>query len=942
MARAPAAPHAFPQSCTLTATVASVTYGGQSFSIDGRRIWVLGAGLEYARIPPGAWADRIAAARQAGFNTIDTSCPWMIHEPRKGRFCFREACDVRRFVQLCSEAGMWVILRPGPYVGHDYDAGGLPSWLIETPDVRLREANEGFLERVSLYFRKLLAELSDLQATGGGPILLVQSEHAWLCANAHQAERYLGEVTRFIRESGFSVPIINANDLWPDSVGTIDTWRGSEDLLVHVRQLRAVQPDAPRLVSAFAPTTAVTWGAGEAGTASPETVLRRLAQVIAAGAQPVVSPFGGGTNFGFLGGRLAGRLDGFVTTSGAASGPLGETGARGPCYLAIKRLITFANDFGHVLADLDPDYHPVTLDVQPAAAGGRASARRPRLAVVPLRGASGRVGFVFASGAASGAARQATLVLEQGIRLPVDLGDQPVAWYLLDVDLQGSGRLDYANVSPFALVDRSVLVLHGPAKAPVLLSIDGSPLEATVPTGATPLVLKHKRVTLVICNTHQIDTTYRDARRVYIGAAGLDAEGTPRPAGASAVLAIRSGGATETLAAPAAGGKPRAQSITPPAWLAAPATAYVDGESPRFATLDGPQTLAACGAAHGYGWYRLRLKSAAASKRKWHLPEAADRVHVFLNGALVQLVGLGRGADRKPFLMQVPRGEQTIVCLVDNLGRFSEGNDLGERKGLYGHVQQVKRLTGARGQAAEADPVDPFTLRGYIAHRTFAQLSDSEQAVWTFTHARRTPILVEIDDLRASGTVVLNGKPVAYFAGDSGGRLGRYLLSRDSHQHFRRGRNELRFAPDLRQPGAVAEAIKATTLYECAETPTAGADWAFGKWEPPAASAYRPIAKTQARSLRGVPCWWRASFALTREVAALRLRTTGLSKGQAFVNGNNLGRYFTATADGRAVGPQESLFVPAEWVRTDEPNEIVLFDEHGFAPHKVRLALEPS
>ena len=74
----------------------SVTYDGQSFSIDGRRSWILGASIEYARVPPEFWADRIAAAKQAGFNTIATSCPWMVHEPRKGRFTFHGEYDIRR------------------------------------------------------------------------------------------------------------------------------------------------------------------------------------------------------------------------------------------------------------------------------------------------------------------------------------------------------------------------------------------------------------------------------------------------------------------------------------------------------------------------------------------------------------------------------------------------------------------------------------------------------------------------------------------------------------------------------------------------------------------------------------------------------------------------------------------------------------------------------
>ncbi len=72
----------------------------------------------------------------------------------------------------------------------------------------------------------------------------------------------------------------------------------------------------------------------------------------------------------------------------------------------------------------------------------------------------------------------------------------------------------------------------------------------------------------------------------------------------------------------------------------------------------------------------------------------------------------------------------------------------------------------------------------------------------------------------------------------------------------------------------------------------------------------------------------------------MRVQTTGLSKGQVYVNGHNLGRYFTATADGRAVGPQQHLYVPASWVNAARDNEIVVFDEHGFSPYRIRILNE--
>ena len=196
------------------------------------------------------------------------------------------------------------------------------------------------------------------------------------------------------------------------------------------------------------------------------------------------------------------------------------------------------------------------------------------------------------------------------------------------------------------------------------------------------------------------------------------------------------------------------------------------------------------------------------------------------------------------------------MALVDNLGRFAEGNDLGEGKGLYGHIYEVKRLAAVKPKKIDGAPVDPFELRGYIAGRTHGQLSDTDQVAWSFTHTRKAPILVEIDGAQASGTVVLNGKPVAYYAGASGGCRARILLRPGKTKGFKRGKNEIRFAPDLRQKGAANEVARAVTIFECVDTITAAASWAFAKWEPPAAAAYGPVSRTAAtRTLRGTPCW---------------------------------------------------------------------------------------
>ncbi|HRP64120.1 MAG TPA: beta galactosidase jelly roll domain-containing protein, partial [Phycisphaerales bacterium] len=93
-----------------------------------------------------------------------------------------------------------------------------------------------------------------------------------------------------------------------------------------------------------------------------------------------------------------------------------------------------------------------------------------------------------------------------------------------------------------------------------------------------------------------------------------------------------------------------------------------------------------------------------------------------------------------------------------------------------------------------------------------------------------------------------------------------------------------------------------------------------------------------ARSLRGLPCWWRTTFPATQAtIQPLWLETKGLSKGQVFLNGYNLGRYFSATATGKAVGPQTRLFVPGAYLNAEGENELLIFDEHGCDPSRCKF-----
>ncbi len=94
--------------------------------IDGKRVWLVSGSIHYFRVPAELWRDRLLKAKRAGLNCITTYVPWNYHEPIEGVWNFEGDRDVAQFVRLADELGLYVILRPGPYICAEWDFGGLP------------------------------------------------------------------------------------------------------------------------------------------------------------------------------------------------------------------------------------------------------------------------------------------------------------------------------------------------------------------------------------------------------------------------------------------------------------------------------------------------------------------------------------------------------------------------------------------------------------------------------------------------------------------------------------------------------------------------------------------------------------------------------------------------------------------------------------------------
>lgn len=923
--------------------MAIISFDGQSFSLDGRRIWLVSGAIHYARVPYPLWRQRIQAAKQAGLNCIETPVFWGAHEPKPRCFDFKQDLDLRRFVQTIAEEGMFCILRPGPYVGSQWDGGGVPPWLWrvkhaktrEPVEVELRQSNPLFLEACSRYLTAVFDQVKDLQinattgrlketlpegnlpgqaaggfhhSMGGGPIVLAQIENQWCCYNEEQHQGYLGELTRYLRENGCTVPISSCNNLWQRVDGTIDTWKGSRHLAADMRQLAVVQPNSPRLVSEYGIGSVTHWGHPQKSNLDPDPHLYRLAGILSSGSQYNLHMFHGGTNFGFRAGRDIDGPANFVTTSHNSDAPLNEGGGRGSSYNVIKRISTFASQFGGIFAHLEPNAFGVTA---------APTEKEHPLSIVHRQGGQGEVIFLLKS--SKDKTRQVDVMLPEGLTLPIPLGSERVAWFVRNCNLGGVAELNYTNLRPWAFVDRKMLVLFGPAGAEGLLGLNDAQYQFKVPTGVEPLVEHQEQLTIVVLNNLQVDSAYLFEGGLATGCAGLDDAG--QPLATCGKLPLRRIDTCGKITRTSKAGPGRVSAPKLESWHWAGSSTMLEG-SDSYRDLDGPTSFERLGNDYGYGWYRVRLGSARSVRML--APQAADRLHVYSNGKLQAVLGPGPGATEDPVTMRIG---PDVVLLADNLGRYSSGQFIGEHKGLFGHLVAVRTVRLGKPKIISGPGPDPFLISQYVHGQRKTVQPASDTLVWKLKPVTRKPMILDIRGFPAQGVLMVNHQPYALYA-DPGQR---YILTPGSNG-FTGGQNTVALAlyGRFNHKTNLSRYIK---LYQVTDVLTAKSQWSFAPWCQPPQKEFVPLPGI----LEPQPSWFLSSFVAKDTSWPLWLEPRGMSKGQIYLNGHNVGRYFVNSRTGHAVGPQNRYYLPEPWLHTDQSNRLVLFDEHGRSPQKCRL-----
>ena len=260
-----------------------------------------------------------------GLNTIETYAFWNLHEPSPGVFDFSGNNDISTFVRMAQEEGLNVIVRPGPYICAEWEAGGLPAWLFADPSIKVRTRDERFLAASNRYLSRLGRELAPLQAAHGGPIIAIQVENEY---GSYGNDRlYLEQIHQSLIRAGLGDSLFYTsdgprdliNDALPGILPAINFGIGKVQtsyirrflgFLYLASTMSQFHFDQPWMTGEYWAGWYDSWGREHVRT-DAALQAKDLAWMLDNGYSVNVYMFHGGTSFGFMNGANFGK-DGYL------------------------------------------------------------------------------------------------------------------------------------------------------------------------------------------------------------------------------------------------------------------------------------------------------------------------------------------------------------------------------------------------------------------------------------------------------------------------------------------------------------------------------------------------------------------------------------------------------------------------------------------------------
>lgn len=906
--------------------------------INGEPIYLLSGVIHYFRWPRGEWRDILLKAKAGGLNTIDTIIPWNLHEPEPGVFNFDNEADLPAYLDLIHQLGMYAIVRPGPYICAEWENGGFPAWLT-AQNLKLRTDDPIFLAAVQHWFDRLLPIFVERQIDRGGPIILCQIENEHWASGVYGHDAHQLTLAQMQQAAGLTVPLytcMGALDGYPEFR---NGWSG---MAAKLQATRSTWPDNPLMVSELWSGWFDNWGASAHNGKTAASLDRMMHELLAVGTSGVSHwVFAGGTNFGWYGGRTVGGDTIHMTTSYDYDAPITEYGDLTEKFFVARRHHLFLSTLGAqvspLLADATQRADGPTVIVPPAVKGRWAGGEEPFCTV--------RNGDFSATFLQNTSADRTTLQVfnaNPNLHLAVEVeahSIKPIYFNLvLPSPVQREGlrvRVNFHTSRILGCWPNHLVIygFHGEA-GELQLQADnawivgeaGNARITAVDNTLTlrywvadrPQVIQTNHLNIIILTQAYAERWWPLTDGSFLCGPDLVLDnGTISESGRLPFYEIRNGelGMQKENRTPAI-------SLV---WETLPVSELTDDWlNPKLA-IRNLKSFDQLSCYLAYGWYAARFEVPQRIDTTLTLPWLSDRGHAFIDGQHIGTVGISPEGPAWTLPVKLAAGQHELRMLVDNLGRFNYGSNTGEQKGLLDNVYwggQQQDLSGdwtalwqeaAFAGEALAD-AKPQHVRADAPSVDLSNFAFQGAHVWLLRDidiAEGESVILQFTGDRNPGALYVNGQAVQRFSRHHGGGY----IKRDITSWLRPGKNTL--ALHIESYAGIAWQAQ---LLRFDKTKVVQGEWYFKQGVTPG-----PHPST-SRRVQPASCFYRARFAYTAEMHGREpflFDAHGLRKGQIWLNGRALGRYWQ-------IGPQEFYKVPATWLKTE--NELLIFEEEDGQP----------
>ncbi len=335
----------------------------EQFLLNGQPFVYRAGEIHPPRVPKEYWRHRLRMLKAMGLNTVGVYLFWNLIEPQPGKFDWSGQADYPEFFRIAREEGMWVIVRPGPYVCAEWEDGGHPWWLGKEKDMEVRSRDPKYFEPAKRYLTEAARVIAPFQITRGGPVILYQIENEY----SKTDQDYLSALMKIATDHGIEVPLIACNppgfppgepgrrfklNYRDDLFQTADFMRGTARQAIEI--LKQFKKTGPYACGEYYPGWYSRWGGRHASSTNYTAYLSDLAWMLDNRVSFSIYMAHGGSNFGLWASGLGapGSKPSWVTTSYDFNAPLDEAGWVTEKYLKTRELLSRYLQPGETLPEI--------------------------------------------------------------------------------------------------------------------------------------------------------------------------------------------------------------------------------------------------------------------------------------------------------------------------------------------------------------------------------------------------------------------------------------------------------------------------------------------------------------------------------------------------------------------------------------------------------------